>query len=84
MDDFQGTSRTKDKYLKLKAMSAYSGISIRKLRECIKDAEHPLPCFRMEGMILVKRSEFDRWMERHFRLRKRDIDQVIDEVMKGL
>lgn len=73
-----------DKYLKLKDLSVYSGMSIRRLRDFIKDPEHSLPCFRMEGMILVRRCEFDSWMEQHFRLRKRDLDQIVDEVVNGL
>jgi len=72
-----------DKYLKLKDLSVYSGMSIRRLRDFIKDPEHPLPCFRMEGMILVRQSEFNSWMERNFRLREKDIDQIVDEVVNG-
>jgi len=88
MDNFRDTDQTStltsDKYLKLKDLSAYSGISVRKLRDFIRDSEYPLPSFRMEGMILVKQSEFDGWMERYFRLRKTDLDQIVDEVVSGL
>ena len=73
-----------DKYMKLKDLSIYSGISVRKLRDLIKDLVNPLPCFRMDGVILVKKSEFDIWMERNFRLRQRDIDQIVDEVVSEL
>jgi len=83
MDNFEEIKESNDKYLKLKDLSVYSGISIRRLRDFIKDPEHSLPCFRMEGMILVRRCEFDSWMEQHFRLRKRDLEQIVDEVVNG-
>jgi hypothetical protein len=73
-----------DEYMKLKALSHYSGISVRKLRDYVKDPDCPLPCFRMTGLILVKRSDFDRWMEENFKLKERDIDKIVYEVVNEL
>jgi hypothetical protein len=68
-----------DPYLTLRALSQYSGCSVRWLRDRLSDAEHPLPCYRlpgytitkgerkdkeMSGKILVRRSEFDAWIAR--------------------
>ena len=52
-----------DQYLSLRALAAYSGLSIRKLRDYLDLAPaDALPCYRVGGKILVKRSEFDAWM----------------------
>ena len=65
-------STTLDPYLPLKALATYSGVSIRQLREYLvspplpRDANaplpRPLPHYRLGGRIVVRRSEFDRWM----------------------
>lgn len=61
-----------DPYLTLKALAAYTGVSVRQLREYLvspplpraADAPlpPPLPHYRLGGRIVVRRSEFDRWM----------------------
>ena len=52
-----------DPYLGLRALSTYSGCSVRWLRDRLTDVAHPLPCFRLPGgKILVRRSDFDGWI----------------------
>lgn len=61
-----------DPYLALPALSIYAGVSIRQLREYLvnpplpRDVDAPLPPplphYRLGGRIVVRRSEFDRWM----------------------
>ena len=46
-------------YFDLKALAAYSSCSVRWLRDRLVDRLHPLPHYRIEGKILVKREEFD-------------------------
>jgi excisionase family DNA binding protein len=71
-----------DQYLDLKGLSKYSGLSVRTLRDHIKTKG--LPCFKVKGKILVRKSEFDDWMEQ-FRVRKsQDINRIVDEVMASL
>ena len=48
-----------DPYLSLVGLAGYSGLSVRKLRAHLADVMHPLPCYRVGGKILVRRSEFD-------------------------
>ncbi len=79
--------RVEDCYMSLRALSAYSGISKRKLDDLRKDPYDPLPTFKVDGKVLVKKSEFDRWMERHRVSNTRvgqDINQVVEEVMDRL
>ncbi|HBR50376.1 MAG TPA: hypothetical protein DEA71_09850 [Nitrospira sp.] len=52
-------------YFDLQALATYSCTSVRWLRNRLVDRNHPLPCYRIEGKILVKREEFDRWIARH-------------------
>ncbi len=41
-----------DPFLSLRALAAYSDVSIRKLREFLEHPQHPLPCYRIGGKIL--------------------------------
>ncbi len=84
-----------DPWLSLEALSQYSGLSVRSLRACLADPAHPLPCYRLRdphvivtkagkrqtvtGKILVRRSEFDAWMQQ-FRYTP-DLDKLVDEVV---
>lgn len=52
-------------YLDLQALATYSCTSVRWLRSRLVDRTCPLPCYRIEGKILVKREEFDQWIARH-------------------
>lgn len=61
-----------DPYLTLTALAAYAGVSVRQLREYLvnpplpRDAGAPLPPpvphYRLGGRIVVRQSEFDRWI----------------------
>lgn len=53
-----------DQLLPLKELSKYSGLSIRTLRYMLKKSRvGPLPHLRTDGKILVRRSEFDLFIE---------------------
>ncbi len=54
-----------DPWLSLRALASYSGLSVRKLRYLLADPHGPLPSYRVDGKVLVRRSEFDAWMARH-------------------
>lgn len=49
-------------YFDLQALAAYSSCSVRWLRDRLVDRMRPLPHYRIEGKILVKREVFDRWL----------------------
>ena len=81
-----------DGYLSLNALSEYAGLSVKQLRGYINDPTSPLPAFQTEGgdtgrgKLLVRRSEFDRWAERHLRRRspQADIDAAVAEALEDL
>ena len=73
-----------DPFLTLRALVSYSGLGARKLREYLTDPVYPLPCYRVGGKILVRRSEFDTWIARYRRIGRADVDQLVADVMKAL
>jgi hypothetical protein len=53
-----------DPFLSLRALATYSGLSVRTLRSHIDgEPATSLPCYRIGGKIVVRRSEYDRWAE---------------------
>ena len=56
-----------DPFLSLKALAGYSSLSVRTLRHIIDELppEQALPCYRLPGKLLVRRSEFDAWLEQY-------------------
>ena len=73
-----------DPYLSLRALAGYAGVSVRKLRALLDDAAHPLPCYRIGGKILVRRSEYDAWAIRYRHEGRGDIHRVVSDVLQSL
>ena len=73
-----------DPYLSLKALATYSGLSVRKLRNCLRHPSHPLPHYRVDGKILIRRSEFDVWIAAYRRVGDPEVDQIVDDVLAKL
>ncbi len=73
-----------DAYLPLKALAAYSGLSVRTLRNYLSCAPRPLPSYRVGGKVLVRRSEFNNWMKAFRRLDGDRVDTIVAEIAKGL
>lgn len=70
-------------YFTLSELSVYSGLGIRFLREALKNPHHPLPHFRLNNKtILVSRSEFAEWLEQFRAGNKREVDQIVSEVLE--
>lgn len=72
----------KDQYFDLKGLSIYSAISVGSLRDYLKSGG--LPCFKLRGKLLIKRSEFDAWLEGYRVNRKQDLNNVVNEVLTSL
>ena len=64
-----------DQYFDLPALREYSSISIDTLRDHIR--RDGLPAFQPRGKILVRKSEFDAWMNDH---RLVTVDDTIKEL----
>jgi len=53
------------------------------MRQWIHRASNPLPAVRVGTKILVRRSEFDRWLENH-RLEPSDLGSIVNEMVADL
>jgi len=77
-----------DRYFDLKGLSVYSSMGVSTLRYHIR--KNDLPAFKIPGKkervgkILIKRSEFDTWMESFRANEFFDIEAVADEAIKAL
>ena len=71
-----------DQYFDLKGLEAYSALKVGTLRDYIKTGD--LPCFKLRGKILIKRSEFDLWIKQYQFNRSRDLDNIVNEVMDSM
>jgi len=72
-----------DRYMDIKGLSAYCGLSVRTLWDYLGDSEQPIPHFRMKKKVLVKKSEFDGWME-NYRCDGHALDVIAEEIMNDL
>lgn len=72
-------------YLDLRALAVYSSCSVRWLRDRLADQAAPLPYHRVEGKILIRREDFDLWMD-GFRTihQSADIETLVEDVMSDL
>jgi Helix-turn-helix domain len=67
-------------WMDLKALRGYACVSERTLREWIRRPIDPLPAAQVGAKILVKRSQFDHWLENH-RVRSLDMDCIVDKLL---
>jgi excisionase family DNA binding protein len=84
LEGWEGRGTLLDPFLSLRALASYSSLSVRKLRDLLEDAGHPLPAYQVGGKILVRRSEFDGWISAHRRQRDTDVDKIVSEVLRDL
>ena len=69
-------------YFTLKMLAAYSSSSIRWLRARLTDSTNPLPHYRIEGKILVRRGDFDQWLAAHrVEGRAHNLDVFVDSLV---
>lgn len=69
-------------YLSLKGLALYSSSSVRWLRLRLHDRRHPLPHYRVNGKLLVRVEEFDRWMAQyHISPEPDELDQIVNDVV---
>jgi hypothetical protein len=81
-----------DGYLGLNALSKYSGLSVRQLKKYIYRSNDPLPAFQTDGRdsgrgkLLIRRSEFDKWVLQNLRRPSPAIkvEAAVKEVMEEL
>ena len=78
MSDLLNTDRLFD----LKNLSQHSCLGVPTLRDYIRSGG--LPHFKLKGKILVRLSEFNRWLE-SFRVdTKSDLNNLVDDILESL
>ena len=78
MSDLLDTDRLFD----LRSLSQHSCLGVPTLRDYIRSGG--LPHFKLKGKILVRLSEFNRWLE-SFRVdTKSDLNNLVDDVLESL
>jgi hypothetical protein len=70
------------KLLDLKGLSEYSSLGVPTLRDYLRS--DGLPHFKLKGKILIRVTEFDRWLERFRINRNQDINNVVNNIMQSL
>ena len=70
----------------LRRLSEYADVSERTLRSWIHSPVDSLPASRVGGKILVRRRDFDAWLERHriIPLASEHVDDIVQEVLEGV
>jgi hypothetical protein len=71
-----------EKYLDLRGLALYSSLAVPTLRDYMRGL-NPIPHYKLRVKVLVKQSEFDRWME-GFRVDSSKLEQVVADVLKSL
>jgi len=73
-------------WLGLRELTAYASVSERTLRSWLHRPVDPLPGVQVGGKILIRRSQFDAWLEQHRvrQTRPLDVDGIVDELVGEL
>ena len=72
-------------YFDLKTIAVYSSCSVRWLRARLVDRTHPLPHHRVEGKLLVKKDDFDQWIETYRVCQQpQELNRIVDDVLSDL
>jgi hypothetical protein len=72
-------------WLGLRDLTYYAHVSERTIRSWIRSPVNPLPAVKVSGKVLVRRSDFDAFLQR-FRIRQLEeinIDSIVQDVLKG-
>jgi helix-turn-helix protein len=72
-------------WLGLRDLTYYAHVSERTIRSWIRSPVNPLPAVKVSGKVLVRKSDFDAFLQR-FRIRPSeeiDIDSIVRDVLKG-
>ena len=88
-EGLNGPSRGMDsinrEWLGLRDLTYYANVSERTIRSWIRSPVHPLPAVKVSGKVLVRKSDFDAFLQRHRvrPLEEIDIDAIVQDVLKG-
>jgi len=70
-------------WLDLRRLREYAAVGERTLRSWIHLEVNPLPAVQVRGKILVRKSDFDRWLERHA-IKQVDLGSIVEEMVEAV
>ena len=71
-------------WLCIRKLTQYAAVSERTLREWMHRQDDALPAVQVDEKILVRRSQFDSWLERHSikRTNAVDVDAIVNDLLR--
>lgn len=84
MGNHSAAAALEDAYLPLRALAAYSGLSVRTLRGYLVDPSRPLAHYRIGGKILVRRTDFDAWAANFRTVEPERVSVLVADALEGL
>lgn len=73
---------TEDQFLDLRGLSTYSSLAVPTLREYLK--RDSLPHYKLRGKVLIKKSEFDHWLEKYRVDGEKKLNELAEDVIESL
>jgi excisionase family DNA binding protein len=70
-------------WLDLQRLTGYAAVSNRTLRAWIHSPVDPLPAVRVGAKILVRKSDFDHWLEKHA-VKPIDFGGMVEEIVEAV
>jgi hypothetical protein len=80
-----GADSINREWLGLRDLTYYANVSERTIRSWIRSPVNPLPAVKVSGKVLVRKSDFDAFLQR-YRIRPLEeinIDAIVQDVLKG-
>ena len=71
-----------DGYFDLRGLALYSTLAVPTLRDYIRSGR--LPAYKVKGKVLIKKSEFDKWIEGYRMDKKRNLNAIVNDVVKSM
>ena len=68
-------------WLDLRGLTKYAAVSERTLRAWIHDPINPLPAFQVGSKLLIRKRDFDSFIERHPVRSHESVDRIVDEIL---
>lgn len=77
--------RSHREWFALRDLTDYASVSERTLRSWIYSSVDPLPAVKISGKVLIRRSDFDAYLQRHRvkPLEQFNIDAIVRDLRKG-
>ena len=71
-------------WMDLKALTRYAAVSERTLRSWVHSPVDPLPASQVGAKLLVRRVDFDEYLEKHKVQPLASVNQVVEEILAGM